>query len=146
MAPLTLSYWLWILLLQKLPPNRNQPVSHPVGRVKIQHRWPSPNSPVGLNNVLSATVLSEQRCEAEVYDGLLRRPLRCYDHCAFRCGETGLRWVTCVHTKTLNLRLHWRQVENLDVQVNFASCTADSCLGNMAEDVKPGCLNFWLQD
>lgn len=96
--------WLWTLLLHKTH-CRNKPVSHPVGHVKVQHQWPSLKSPVGLNDVSSATVVSEQQCEAEVLEGLPWCPLR---HCAFRCGETGLRQVTCLQVKTVEEKLNWR--------------------------------------
>lgn len=48
---------------------------------------------MGLNNVSSATVVSEQRCEAKVLGMLSRHPLTRYGRCAFGRGETGLRWV-----------------------------------------------------
>ena len=94
----------------KLPPCRNQPVSHPVGRAKAQPRQPSVMSPVGLNDVPSAAVVSEQRCRAEVQDRLPCRLLGRRGLCALRCGETRPRQVTCLRGKTTEGRLHWRYI------------------------------------
>lgn len=94
----------------------------------MHRRWPSLRSLAGLNDVSSATVVSKQRCEAKVLGGLPQRPLRRCGRCALRCGETGLRWVTRLQAKTVEDRLQWEWVCELnlsEVRRDASDCTGE---------------------